>query len=266
MPGDSASRNDDELLSQIDELKARMDRLMKGGSSTSNSALLTESAKARNAESERDAAAPPSVPSTPPERTRVRDLIETEDTEVVEVYPGPKEVVPFPADSSPSDQVQQAPIDSPVVPERNPQPNPESIASGGSLISVDNSVRESRPQAASFDDLGDVIQQELANDASVPPIGAKKGPDLASRFGSVEDQATPEASTVPVAPEATDVPEADDEIEPMKDFDDPQDELDDEYVDAEPEGRSPMGMVAAIWVFTTLVSGAIATLHFTGAI
>ena len=266
MPGDPASRNDDELLSQIDELKARMDRLMKGGTSTSNSALLTESAKAQNTESERDVAAAPNAPLTTPERTRVRDLIETEDTEIVEVYPGPKEVVPFPADSAPSDQAQQAPVESPVVPERKPQPDPERIAADGSLISVDDSAREARPQAASFDDLGDVIQQELAKDASVPPIGTKKGPDLASRFGSVEDQAKPEASPVPIAPEVTDVPETDDEIEPMEDFDDPQDELDDEFVNAGPEGRSPMGMVAAIWVFTALVSGAIATLHFTGAI
>ena len=42
MPEDSARNNDDELLSQIDELKARMDRLMQGGTATSNSALLTD--------------------------------------------------------------------------------------------------------------------------------------------------------------------------------------------------------------------------------
>ena len=50
MPGDPASRNDDELLSQIDELKARMDRLMRGGTSTSNSALLTDAARAQQTE------------------------------------------------------------------------------------------------------------------------------------------------------------------------------------------------------------------------
>ena len=73
MPGDAASRDDDELLSQIDELKARMDRLMSGGSSTSKSALLTDEPEAT----------PPPPPE--PDRTRVRDLMDSVDTELIEV-------------------------------------------------------------------------------------------------------------------------------------------------------------------------------------
>lgn len=267
MSGDPASKNDDELLSQIDELKARMDRLMRGGSSTSNSALLTESDKAKAAESDRVSK---DETAAPPVRTRVRDLIESEDTEVVEVYPRSKEVVPFPADMnpvSPTPKPSTPPKAAPPKPESRPPVRSSKPAVEGSLISLDESVSESRPQATTFDELGNAVQQELAKDSSVPP-GAKKGPDLASRFGSVGDGSDSERQ--PVSEPKT--------VEPVIADDADQDEAAEVY-DYEPDDdaaavpayaadtrRNPGGLVVAIWVFTALVSGAIATLHFTGAI
>ena len=82
MSGDPTNRNDDELLSQIDELKARMDRLMSGGTSTSNSALLTDEVKPESGAPRPglvDQAVDPA-----PTRTRVRDLIGPAESEVVE--------------------------------------------------------------------------------------------------------------------------------------------------------------------------------------
>lgn len=249
MPGDPTSRNDDELLSQIDELKARMDRLMRGGSSTSNSALLTDAAKTRQA----DGIAEPTPPEIVDERTRVRDLIQPEDTEVIEVYPGPKEVVPFPEVQDTIETV-EAP-DTPAEAERA-QPV------GGSLINVPDQPTEQRAPVASFDQLGDAIQQELARDESVPPVDAKKGPDLASRFGPDADSVA-----VEVRPEA--------ELEEPDVSEEPEEIAEEYYEDSEPEfddvegdvpGRPTRGLVGAIWVLTALASGAIAALHFTGVI
>lgn len=266
MSGDPASNNDDELLSQIDELKARMDRLMRGGTSTSNSALLTESEKAKAAESDR---ASKDEPAAPPVRSRVRDLIEPYDTEVVEVYPRSKEVVPFPSDMnpvSPAPQPSSPPKAAPPKPESRPPVRPSKPAVEGSLISLDESVSEPRPQASTFDELGNAVQQELAKDSSVPP-GAKKGPDLASRFGSVGDSSDserpPASEPKTLEPVIADDADQDEELE---EYDEPDDDAADVPSHAADTSRNPGGLVAAIWVFTALVSGAIATLHFTGAI
>ncbi len=263
MVGDPADKNDDELLSQIDELKARMDRLMRGGSSTSNSALLTEAARAKTAETE--ATEPPTA--TPPSRSRVGDLIETEDTEVVEVYPRPKEVVPFPADANPTPPQPKRsvapPASAPPSPDRKPVSRPRPASTEGSLISIDDAPPGARPQATSFDELGNVIQQELARDISVPPAEAKKGPDLASRFGSAEDRAVVEPAPVPER-EVKQQP-VEEELELVEEYEEDV-EAEYEHEDEAPEGRSPKGLVAAIWVFTAVASGAIATLHFTGIV
>jgi hypothetical protein len=260
MSGDPANTNDDELLNQIDELKARMDRLMRGGSSTSNSALLTEKEKVKAADN------PSPEPTPPVARTRVGDLIETEDTEVVEVYAGPEEVVPFPADANPLPPEPKKsvapPAASPPKPESKPPVRPKSNAVEGSLISLDDNPPEGRPQAASFDELGNAIQEELARDSSVPPVGTKKGPDLASRFGSRDERSEPAVVPAPekeqIEPEVLVDVELDEEVEVFEDEDEPDVEYE------EPARRSPVGLVAAIWAFTALASGAIATLHFTG--
>ncbi len=267
MPGDPASTNDDELLSQIDELKARMDRLMRGGSSTSNSALLTDSTRPKGAEPGQEDTAKPSVPSDPPTRPRVRDLIETEDTELVEVYPGPKEVVPFPIDANPVVPEPQQDVAPPPVMPPKAHSQPKSSTVGGSLISVDDSSPELRPQAASFDDMGNVIQREIAKDDSVPPVQTKKGPDLASRFGTEQDRTVAEPGTSPPAAEEVNEPVTEPEAElvgEVEDHEEYEEELDVAQPDSARSGRSPVGTVAAIWAFTALASGVIATLHFTG--
>jgi len=255
MSGDSTGKNDDELLSQIDELKARMDRLMRGGSSTSNSALLTDSARSKSEEKSEE---PPQPEPEAPTRTRVRDLISVEDTELVEVYPRPKEVVPFPVgeNSSPKDQRPQ-PSAPPAAPVQEPPTKPRSAAVGGSVISLDDGSPGSRPQVASFDDIGSAVQQEIAKDGSVPPIEAKKGLDLASRFGSVDESNAVNPPPQPI---------------PQKELDEPEEQVAEEdelaAADVSPvsSGRNQIGLVATIWASTAVVSGLIAVLHFAGAI
>lgn len=260
MPGDPASGNDDELLSQIDELKARMDRLMQGGTSTSNSALLTDEQRPKTSEAPKAAQPAPVDPPVPPGRSRVGDLIKSEDSEIVEVYPGPEAVVPFPTDQVPERPAVSKPT--PVAPKPKAPANPKP-AVDGSLISVDGASPQPRPQASTFDELGNAIQQELANDSSVPP---KKGPDLASRFGSADEApaAEPSRAPKPDPEEIAEEPIAQEElVAEVEHEEEPEEEV---YEDAGPSRRSPVGLVAAIWVVTTLASGAIATLHFTGVI
>ncbi len=240
MAGDSDSRNEDELLNQIDELKARMDRLMSGGTSTSNSALLTEKTEPK--------AEPARNEPQPPPRTRVRDLIGPQDSEVIEGLGGKKEVVSFP-DSGPTPERPDA-----KPPTSRPEPPDRSEPRGGSVISVEEDSREARPRVSSFDDIGSAVQEELARDNDVPPAEAKKGPDLASRFGPADE-------------DLADRPQEDEEAEPEAVVDDVEEdeETDDEYIEAT-DPRSNMGKVAAIWAFTVITSGAIAALHFTGII
>ena len=247
MSSDPGSKNEEELLSQIDELKARMDRLMSGGTSTSNSALLTDKPEAKSP------AEAPVAPPPGPNRTRVRDLIDdNKDTEIIESYPGPKEVVPFPDDDTA--EVQPAPT-----------PEPEQVDNarpvGGSVIPMEEGPTESRPRVRSFDDLGDAIQQELERDELIPPPDAKRGPGLASRFGPPDESAPLDVDEEsPVAEE----PAADEEVE-----DESEVEIEDEAVDESVEyveTRGNTGKVAAIWAITALVSGAIAALHFAGII
>ena len=241
MSSDPESTNEADLLSQIDELKARMDRLMSGGTATSNSALLTDKPEARA----------PVAPPPGPNRTTVRDLIDNEDTEIIESYPGPKEVVPFPEDREISDERSAAPP--------APQPIDVSRPVGGSDIPMEDDPRELKPRFSSLNDLGSAIQQELAKDNSVPPAETKKGPDLASRFGppdevapSVADEEASGEAVPVVEEEAGDEPEAG-----VADAAGPE-----EYTD----GRGYAGKVAAIWVITAVASGAIAALHFAGII
>ncbi len=253
MPGEAARNSDGEdLVSQIDELKARMDRLMQGGTSTSNSALLTDEPKQ---------VAPPVVeaqpaPAPPPARTRVRDLIGPEDTKLGDDLPSPEQVVSFPDEADSADE--NRPADRPTEdrPSSPPPPNkPKPAAVGGSVISVDEGRAEGRPKVSSFDDLGSAIEQELARDESVPPPSSHKGPDLASRFGSVEEPAAVEPpAPAPVEPTVVAEPEEREEVEEYED-------------EVEPvAGRGHVGAVVAIWVFTAATAGAIATLHFTGII
>lgn len=250
MPGDATNKNEDELLDQIDDLKARMDRLMSGGSSTSNSALLTDKALAAPPPVE----PPPVAPPPAPDRPRVRDLVDTEDTEVIEVYPGPKEVVPFPDKGKPASD-EADPVDH--------QPVARSAPAPGSVITVEEDQKEERPQVATFDDLGNAIQQELARDGSIPPAEAKRGPDLASRFGPVDRAADPDSTIAePAEDEEPDSPEPEDEIDEISE--EPEVELEDP-----PEvmsGGNVFGKVAVVWIVTAVASGAIATLHFTGII
>ncbi|MDJ0954845.1 MAG: hypothetical protein QNJ81_14300 [Acidimicrobiia bacterium] len=263
MPSDAARSDDDDLLSQIDELKARMDRLMQGGTSTSNSALLTDPPKAT----------PPSVveseptPAPPPPRTRVRDLIGPKDEDEGGSFPPQREIVSFPDEVDSA--VERRPADRPAEerPSSPPPPSkPKQAAVDGSLISVDGAREEARPKVESFDELGSAIEEELARDASVPPASSRKGPDLASRFGPVESEVEAE---LPEADDAEDT-EDDDHVE-HEEYDD-HDEYEefDEYDEYEDEPvydeRSKIGAVVAIWAFTAITSGAIATLHFTGVI
>lgn len=269
MPGDPTSRDDDDLLSQIDELKARMDRLMRGGSSTSNSALLTEEVRARQGESEDARSAAP--PDPVPDRTRVRDLIGPEDTEEVEVYPEPNGVVPFPEDRSSSPQMEPVPVAT-TDPEPRPVPGPEPTRPvGGSVIPVEEDAYEPRPSVATFDELGSAIQQELARDSSVPPVDPKKGPDLASRFGPAVDRAATDQPAAPAVSEDVALPPSEEqaavdgpEIEAQQEVHQEAEHV--EYEEDEVNPRSSVGIVAAIWVLATIASGAIATLHFTGVI
>lgn len=241
MSSDPNGGNNEDLLSQIDELKARMDRLMSGGSSTSNSALLTDNP---------EEAAPAEAPIAPPpgpSRTRVRDLIGSGDTEVIESYPGSKEVVPFPQDE---------------VHESQPAPEPEPVERtspvGGSVVPMGEDQKETRPKVSSFDDLGSAIEQELAKDDSVPPPETKKGPDLASRFGPPDEvKPAPAAQETPVD-ESTDLNE--------DDGDEPEAVTEAIESDAYDRTRGNMGKVAAIWVITATASGAIAALHLAGII
>jgi hypothetical protein len=245
MASDPASGNEEELLSQIDELKARMDRLMSGGTSTSNSALLTDKPEAKAP------AEPPVAPPPGPNRTRVRDLIDDEDTEVIESYPGPKEVVPFPNDSRKADE----------RPERRPEPErvDKTRPVGGSVIPMEDGPTGVRPRVSSFDDLGNVIQQELAKDELVPPPDAKKGPGLASRFGPPDESTPP-----PVEEEAPGPGRPTDEEEALDEPEAEVEAIDESNEDVEYQGN--VGKVAAIWAVTALASGAIAALHFAGII
>lgn len=262
MPGDPASRDDDELLSQIDELKARMDRLMSGGTSTSNSALLTDAAKAVPKKAEPALVEQPSDPA--PHRTRVGDLIGPEDDEVVQPY---REVepqgVPFPDEDGPG-PVAKEPSRAESEPEPAPPPKTRpnrSAPIGGSVITVDDDHPEPRPQVASFDDLGSAIQEELAKDSPVPEAERKRGPDLASRFGPADDPVV-----AGEAPEEADLDEEPEEPVSVEEAELEVADEDEEYESDEPVGRRRAGLVAAIWVGTALASGAIAALHFSGII
>ena len=246
MSGDP-KKNEEELLSQIDELKARMDRLMSGGTSTSNSALLTDKPEAK---------ASPEAPIAPPpgpNRTRVRDLIDDADTEVIEAYPGPKDVVSFPDDDGKDDEQPAA------------APEPEQVDKarpvGGSVIPLEDGPKEMRPRVSSFDDLGNAIQHELAKEELEPPPDSKKGPGLASRFGPPEE-ASAESADEEEAPIEDEPDAADESDEPEAEV-----EAEDEVVPRYDAGtRSNAGKVAAIWAITALASGAIAALHFAGII
>ena len=254
MSGDEARGNDDELLSQIDELKARMDRLMKGGTSTSNSALLTDAPKQRAPHT----ADPEPSPTPPPPRAPVRDLIGSdEEREIVEDLPVPLDPVPFPSESDSGDD--DRPSDRPPEdrPGSSPPPSkPKPAVVDGSLIAVDEVRSEPRPTVSSFDDLGSAIEEELARDVSVPPASAKKGPDLASRFGPVDEPAPVEQTETPlVTPE----PEPEDELVA-------EEEVVAEAVSEIQAGRSHVAALVAIWLFTAITSGTIAALHFAGII
>jgi hypothetical protein len=254
MPGDPSGRNDEELLSQLDDLRARMDRLMKGGTSTSNSALLTDPPK--------DAAQtvkPQPSPEPPPERTRVRDLIGPTDHEVVEAYSGGEDAVAFP-DERPDDKDSQGSRPQ----EERPVNKPRSATVDGSLISVNGTLRrEPRRQVKSFDDIGSALEEELARDASVPPVESRKGPDLASRFGTA-DEPVPTVGEVEQENVEAELPE-----EPDEDLVEVEVEVEDE----DEEGlvlpalaRSRRGALVAIWGFTGVTGGTIAILHFAGVL
>lgn len=251
MSGDAANSNDDELLSQIDELKARMDRLMRGGTSTSNSALLTDSPKSARSPVE----GAKTAPISPPPRSRVRDLIGSDDSLSAPQTPEPRNAVPFPEERAADES---RPADKPAEdrPSSGPPSKPKP-ATGGSLISVDDDREEPRPRVSSFDDLGTAIENELAKDASVPPAAERKGPDLASRFGAAGEDIVEEIES-----EVIEEPDDEDEV-------DPEPVLQYEpVVPDEPResGRRPVGAVVAIWVFTAVSSGTLAALHFAGII
>jgi hypothetical protein len=240
MPDDPSGRNEEELLSQIDDLRARMDRLMKGGTSTSNSALLTDAPK----EGIR-----PVVSEPPPERTRVRDLIGSAEREVVEAYSGNQEAVAFPEkDDDTNDVVARRPQ------EDRPAGKPRAASVDGSLISVSGTGRnEQRRRVTSFDDIGSAVEEELARDASVPPADSKKGPDLASRFGPAEDP-------VPAAM----APEPDPDPVQLEDPDIEVAGLDSDAIPVEVGPRSRARALVAIWGFTGIAAGTIAVLHIAG--
>jgi len=240
MTGDSASSKDEELLSQIDELKARMDRLMQGGTSTSNSSLLTSPPQqvAPTVEAE-----PPTEP--PPPRSRVRDLISTDERESLPDIDVDREIIAFPEESDKEPPASAASTARPISP---PPPSKPAIARGSLVPTSEDRPGDPRPKVTSFEDLGTAIEADLARDSSVPPPTSRRGPDLASRFGTAEEEA------VAVDPEP--VIEAEPEIEDVEETV--------EFV--EPAGRSRAGAVVAIWLFTAVTSGTIATLHFAGII
>lgn len=250
MPGDESGKNEEELLSQIDDLRERMDRLMKGGTSTSNSALLTDSPR----QTVRTVGSGPA-----PERTRVRDLIGPTDREVLETHTGGEEVVEFPeADISDDDgkagsQTPRAHGQRPPTAATPGKPNVSSA--GGSLISVPPGGRsEARRPVTSFDDLGSAVEEELARDASVPPAEPRKGPGLASRFGSADEP-------VPVAEPARTVDEEEQgevEVETAV--------LEDGGSDVPEASGGRRSALVAIWGFTALSGGTIAVLHLAGVI
>lgn len=246
MSSDPDSGSEEQLLSQIDELKARMDRLMSGGTSTSNSALLTDKPEAK---------APGEAPVSPPpgpNRTKVRDLIENDDTEIIESYPGPKQVVPFPGDEENAKEQHPAP-------ELEPEPVERTRPVGGSVVPMENDPKEARPRVSSFDDLGNAIQQELAKDETVPPLESKKGPGLASRFGPPEEPAPP---VVDEEPPVDEVPVVEEELD-----DEPESEVEAfEEPEENFERSGNMGKVAAVWAITAIASGAITALHLAGII
>jgi len=265
MPTD---RSDDELLSQIDELKARMDRLMSGGTSTSNSAVLTDQGRAQAAEARR-----PTPPAPPPARTTVRDLVPPEDREILEAYSTPSRPVPFPdtrVEDREAERIVPTPQDPPVADVVSPpQPDqaPPAAARGGSVVEVEEQAATARPKVATFDDLGNVIKEELARDDTVPPEEPKARPGLASRFGG-EDEYVPPEEAGPSVPDDL----QDDDVLAIE----PTDEDEAELAESEAEPirprvshrreRSRTGTIAAIWVGNAVASGAIATLHFTGVI
>jgi len=258
MPGDPASSDDKELISQIDELKARMDRLMKGGTSTSNSALLTDEVKPQTSERADVSPAPVDFAA---ERTRVRDLLRPEDDEAIEAYSASKGVIPFPDTPPPAaEPAQQAPVH-PAEPDPSPDRRVDPDSSRPIAINVGDDANEPRSPVASFGQLGDAIQQELARDASVPPLEGRKGPGLASRFGPVEES---KAADIPDTAET----DADDPEIVKESVDTVEDEPTARLENPEPKqvDRPNVGLVAAIWVGTAIASGAIAALHFTGLI
>ena len=248
MPGDAADRKDDDLLSQIDELKARMDRLMAGGTSTSNSALLTDAPRASAPVVEAKPA-----PAPPPPRKRVGDLLGSSGSDSLDGSPK-RDAVAFP--DEPGSAAEQNTTDRPDDrPSSNPPPSkPPSV--GGSLIAVDENRDEPRPKVDSFDELGSAVEQELARDSSVPPASTRKGPDLASRFGSADE---PVESAKPIEPTAP--PAVADEADQ-----DEYEDSDETYVAPKPAGRRGVGKIIAIWVVTAAASGGIALLHFAGII
>lgn len=257
MPGDAGS-NDEELMSQIDELRARMDRLMKGGTSTSNSALLTDSPK------QTQTVVPEPTPEPAPERTRVRDLLGPSDKEILETYQKGEDAVDFPEEdhSEPAQSVDRPNEDRPPSPGPG---KPRQTTVDGSLISVGDGKTQPRPRVSSFDDIGSAVEQELARDHSVPPAAVKKGPDLASRFGPADEPAAVDTPvTAPVEPPQLDEPEPEAEPEVPAE-DELEEDLDDDR-ELVPAGRSRRGAIVAIWSFTGLVSATIAALHFTGVI
>jgi hypothetical protein len=258
MSGDPASSDDKELLGQIDELKARMDRLMKGGTSTSNSALLTDEVKSQAAEPA-DASPPPLDSSS--ERTRVRDLLRPDDDEAIEAYPASKGVIPFPeTPQSAAEPAEHAPVHS-AEPEPSPDLPVDPETAPPIAINVGDDTNEPRSPVESFDQLGDAIQQELARDASVPPLEGRKGPGLASRFGPAEESKS--VDTPDTAETQVEDPEiVEESVDAVKD--EPTVRL--KNLEPKQATRPNVGLVAAIWVGTAIASGAIATLHFTGVI
>jgi hypothetical protein len=251
MPDDASGSNEEELASQIDELRARMDRLMTGGTSTSNSALVTDSPKQT---SQTVIARPASAP--PPERSRVRDLIGPSDRELLEGYADAEEVVAFPDD----DGTEKASPESRPAEDRPspPAPNdrPRAVAVDGSLISVGKGRDDApRPRVTSFDDLGSAVAEELARDSSVPPVEPKKGPGLASRFGRADE---PVASVAePMREPAADEDAAEPEVAAILAVDESE---------ASPAAPSRRSALVAIWGFAAVTSGTIAVLHMTGLI
>ena len=247
MSGDAEDRKDDDLLSQIDELKARMDRLMSGGTSTSNSALLTDAPRASAPVVEAKPA-----PAPPPPRKRVGDLLGNTGSDSPEGS-AERDAVVFPDEAAPAAEkrTSERPDDRPGS---NPPPSkPPSV--GGSLIAVDENRDEPRPKVESFDELGSAVEQELARDTSVPPASARKGPDLASRFGPVDEP-------VEAPKQVEDTPPVVAEEADTEDYE----ETDEVEVAHETKGRRGIGTVVASWVVTAAASGGLALLHFTGVI